>query len=137
MFRLVKAGLSLLFGGNSKADSAKTFAQTAVEGVGSWIDEQNYTPEEKAKALAEAATTHLKLIEATANENSSRSITRRVMAWAIVGFSVVWASVGMLFAIFNRPDTVQRMVEVAEAFNLGIAFVTVVGFYFGVSLLRK
>ena len=97
----------------------------------------DFTPQEKSVALAKAADNHLELVKAINNENSVRSITRRVMAWSIVGFNVFWASVAMTMVIAGKKDTVKDMIQVVEAFNLGIAFVAVITLYFGVQFMRK
>lgn len=137
MFSALWSGAKALFGGSSKAEQAASFAETAIKGVGHYIDGKDFTPQEQAEQWAKAVDVHLELVKATANENSLRSVTRRWLAWGITGFMVFWGSVGMGFAIAGKKEIVTNMVAVADAFNLGIAFVCVVGFYFGVQLLRK
>lgn len=126
-----------LFGGGDKAGKAVDFATTAITGIGNWIDEKDFTPEERSKALAEAVKAHLELVKATANENSLRSVTRRWLAWGVGIFDAFWISVAMIFAIFGEQATVDRMVEVANTFYIGMITLAVFGFYFGVQLLRK
>lgn len=128
---------SWLFGGGDTATKAVEVAGSALSGIGTWIDEKDFTEEEKSKTLAKAAETHLKLVELTANENSIRSITRRYLAWGIVGFTLFWASVAMVFAILEKEKIVNNMILVADAFYLGIAFSAVVVFYFGVAVTRS
>ncbi len=129
--------LSGLFGGKDTAGKAIDAATGILDGVGGWIDGQQFTEQEKSEHLGLAVKAHLELVRATNNENSVRSITRRVMAWGIVGFTLFWASVAMLFVIFDHSDKAKAMIEVMGAFNLGIAFVAVIGLYFGVQFLRK
>ena len=133
MFGFIKG----IFGGSSSAEKSLDIAGKAISGIGGWIDGKDFTEQEKAEMWSKAVDAHLRLIEATGNENSVRSVTRRWLAWGITGFVLFWSSVGMVLAILNKTEQVQRIVEVADAFHLGISFLAVMGFYFGVQLLRK
>ncbi len=128
---------SSVFGGGDAASKAIDIAGSSIKGIGSWIDNSNYTDQEKAATLDNRVAAHLKLVELANKENSIRSVTRRYMAWAIVGFTLVWASIGMVLAIFGAKDRVSAMLEVAAAFQLGNAFVAVAAFYFGVQFFRN
>lgn len=133
MWKFVKG----LFGGSDTADKAMDLATSSITGIGEWIDNKDYTNQEKAKDLNLAVQSHLKLIETMANENSLRSVTRRWLAWGIVGFTVFWASVAMVFAALGSYEIVNSMIKVMEAFKLGMAFVAVIALYFGVQFIRK
>ena len=126
-----------LFGGSKAAEKTIDMADKAMSGVGSWIDGKDFTPQEQAEMWGKAVDKHLELVAATCNENGARSVTRRYMAWGITGFTLFWGSVGMILAIAGKKEIVASMVEVANAFHLGLAFLAVVGFFFGVQLLRK
>lgn len=128
--------LSWLLGGGNTVDKVVDGAGSALKGIGNWIDEKDFTPEEKSIALGKAVDQHLALVKVTNEENSVRSVTRRYLAWLICGVVMFWASVAMVFAILEKKEVVVRMVEVSEAFYLGIAFVSVVAFYFGVQFIR-
>ena len=134
---IFKTITGFLFGGSDHAGKTLDMADKAISGVGEWIDNKTYTEEEKAKDLSAAARTHLELIKATANENSARSVTRRVLAWSVTGFILSWASVAMGFAIAKEMETVKNIIEVAKAFWLGEAFVSIMVFYFGVQFVRS
>ena len=129
--------LSNLFGGSDTASKTMDLVGDSVRGIGNFIDEQNFTPEEQSVALGKAVDMHLELVKATTNENSKRAVTRRWLAWGITGFVLTWSSVAMVFAIMDKVDIVNSMVQVVQAFHLGITFLAVIGFYFGVQLLRK
>ena len=133
MWNFVKS----IFGGSDSASKAMDLVGDTVRGIGGFIDEQQFTPEERSKAAGEAVGAHLELMKAISNENSTRSVTRRWLAWGITGFILVWASVAMSFAILGEVDIVNSMMQVVTAFNLGWTFLAVIGFYFGVQLLRK
>ena len=126
-----------LFGGSENTGKALDTADKVLSGVGGFIDGLSYTDQEKAVHVGKAVDAHLRLVEATANENSLRSVTRRWLAWSVGGFTVFWASIGMIFAINGKAEVVDNMIKVVNAFQLGWTFLAVMGFYFGVQLLRK
>lgn len=128
--------VSGLFGSSANAGKVIDVVGDSVRGVGTWIDEQKLSEEERVKFMIQAGQAHLELIKATADENSIRSVTRRWLAWGIA--SVVCSSfiVGMGFAIAGRDEVVKKIVDLSEAYSLGWAFVSVVTFYFGVSIFR-
>ena len=129
--------IKTLFGGTDTASKTLDLVSSSVKGIGSFIDEQQFTPEERSQANMKAVEAHLELIKATTGENSTRSVTRRWLAWGVTGYVVIWGSVAMVFAILGKSNIVNDMVEVINALNLGITFMAIMGFYFGVSLLRK
>ena len=61
-----------------------TVAETVKSGVG-MLDNAFYTDQEKAADAGKVMDTWLKIQNAIASENSIRSITRRILAWAIMG----------------------------------------------------
>lgn len=127
---------SVLFGGSTSASKSNSFVQESIKAVGTYIDEKNLTEEERVKYHLQAGTTHLELIKATANENSVRSITRRYLAWSIVGVALINAQIAIILAWFGKDELVDKMLEIAEAYYIGWAFGAVVVFYFGVQFMR-
>ena len=127
--------LSALFGGSEAAKKTLDLASDSIRGIGTWIDERKLTDEEKVKYAAEATKAHLELIKATANENSVRSITRRYLAWAIVGTCLFAFLLSVALWLAGKP--VDGIVKLVEAFRLGWAFTAVVVFYFGASIARS
>lgn len=79
-------GLKNLFGSATTIDKV---AITAADGIYNGIDKLVYTPEEKAEALAAGRETFLKFIDKAYDQNTIRSITRRWLAFLIVGPSMV------------------------------------------------
>lgn len=133
MWKAIKS----LFGGGDSSSKVADFAMDSVKGIGNWIDEKDFTAEEKSKANLETAQNYLEFIKLTINENSLRSVTRRWLAWGITGFILFWASVCMVLAMLGKEEKVTAMIEVVNAFSLGWAFVAVCTLYFGVSYFRK
>lgn len=79
--------------GAQTADKAMDSANNLIDHAASGLDKLFFTEQEKAQVSLETARLHLKLIESTMNESSIRSITRRVLAWMIMG--------GFLFLIIS------------------------------------
>ena len=129
--------LKSLFGSRDTANKVIDLTGDAIKGVGSWIDGKDFTAQEKAEQWSKAVDAHLKLIEATTNENSLRSVTRRWLAWAVTGYMLFWGSIAMVYAIRGEKEAVASIISVMEALSLGYVFLAIMGFYFGVQLLRK
>lgn len=129
--------LSWLFGGSKTADKTLGIVDKSLSGIGNWIDGKDFTNQEKAEMHAKAVDAHLELVKATTNENSVRSVTRRYLAWGITGFILFWSSVAIALAIAGKYEAVKAIIDIAAHFQLGMAFLAVIGFYFGVQLFRN
>lgn len=70
--------------GVKTANKAMDTINNVTDHVASGLDKLFFTDQERAQISMETAQLHLKLIETTMNESSIRSITRRVLAWAIM-----------------------------------------------------
>ena len=131
--------LSKLFGGGEAAKETVDLVSTAAKGIGTWIDEQQLTDEERVKYLAKAAEYQLQVMDRIAEENGPRAVTRRYLAWGIVGsilFAFFVLVVGFLLGWVEREDA-EFVVGLVQALWLGPAFTAVVTAYFGVSWLRS
>lgn len=135
------AGAKMLFGGGG--DGVNN-VMTVAKGVGNFIDEQEFTPEEKAKMNAEVVLPAMqKFMESTVGENTERSITRRKIAlWVIRNWILMlWVSI-IAFGIELILGTPEH---VFSAFVLGIAVISeltwlVLGigaFFFGAHIVRQ
>lgn len=129
--------LGWLFGGDKTAEKTLDIASKTLSGIGGWIDGKDFTPQEKAEQWAKAVDAHLELVKTTQTENSIRSVTRRYLAWGVACFTGFWSSIAMVFSILNHDDVVANIIAIADSFYLGVSFLAVMGFYFGVQLLRK
>jgi len=136
MFSLIKLGFSYIFGGKDKELKSISTVMSVAKGVGNFIDKQSFTAEEKSIANAKTLDTVLEAVKATQNENSVRSITRRVLAWAIMGSLLLafWIAVFQKI-FFNIPPT--DILLIIEKFGLGNLALAVGSFYFMASLIRK
>lgn len=128
---------SNLLGGKENTGKVIDIAGDSIKGIGAWIDNKDFTTQEKAANWAKAVEAHLELVKATADENSIRSVTRRWLAWSITAWMLVMATLAVVFAILGKDEVVKNILAVVEAFQLGMVFIAVMGFYFGVQLFRK
>ena len=109
--------LGTLFG------SPKT-VNTITDGLTRGIDAVVFTPEEKANFIKDMV---LKLQD----QYLPRALSRRIIAVLITAIFCLFCIVGLIFACFNKPDIVDNIIKVAEAFKLGWIMGAIVVFYFG------
>ena len=118
--------------GNKLADTVVDFAPTAAKG----IDALFFTSEEKSQASMKVVDLQHKMIENSVNENSTKSVTRRILAWGIIGnaISLTWVGVfihmlevfGVIDKSLNATDFILKLLT-----WWGIPTTSVVIFYFG------
>ncbi|MGD9168465.1 MAG: hypothetical protein PVI97_00210 [Candidatus Thiodiazotropha sp.] len=132
---LVAAGKALL--GMSRTDGADKVMEVA-RGVGSWIDEQQFTEEEKAIQLAELGKSVTAFVAATKDENTERSITRRSIAiWIMRAEILTLAASAVVFPIPNFQGWAEYLFKMASfSAPLGWMASGVVVFFFGTHMLR-
>lgn len=110
-------------------DTTLDIITRGVDGIGKCF----FTEQEKAEFTLKASELWLKIQDATANENSIRSITRRVLAVTIVGtFLLFLIMAGAAWPFM--PLWSAFLLTLAK--SLGNLVLMVCGFFFGVHLLR-
>ena len=129
-------GLKAILGGSDVVRETVKIAGDTVRATGTWIDEQQYTQEEKAKAWQKSVDTYLEWVNLTNTENSLWRVTRRWLAWSITLEIVLLANVSVILAIIGNDHAVNHVIEIAKAYWLGEAFTAVLVTYFGAGLLR-
>jgi hypothetical protein len=118
--------LSAIFGAPRAVDAV---AETVKTGA-SMLDNAFYTDQEKAEHQLKAWDVWLKIQATTAGENSIRSITRRILAWAIIGtFLFLLLAALLLYPISTEWSTVA--LKLTTETQLGWLTVAVGVFYFG------
>ena len=132
----ILTGLKSLLGGADIVRETVEIAGETVKATGRWIDEQQYTQEEKAKAWQQSVDTYLKWVELTSTENSLWRVTRRWLAWVILGEVILLVNVSVILVIFDHPTMVMDIINLANAFWLGEGLTAVLVTYFGAGLLR-
>ena len=124
-----------LFGTAASAGTAVDLAADSVRGVGRWIDEQKFTEQEKAEQYLKAADMYIEMLKTIQSESSIRSVTRRLMAWAVIGTFLFLILYGTVWFRYD-PDYAEFILTVATKSMLGELTLGVSVFYFGVHLLR-
>jgi pheromone shutdown protein TraB len=104
-----------------------------ASGVGGWIDEQQFTDEEKSEFKLKLFEQKLRWLQATQGMN----LARRFIALAFVGNFIVtfqlclWTWFAGFIFEFETKVFLEGVVDLAVAFNVGWIMVTIVVFYFG------
>lgn len=116
--------------------SAEVAIETASKGIYNGLDKLKFTEEERADAYQKGFETVLQFHKAFAAENTVRSVTRRFLAWGIVGYQLAVLSLGIAAKLWmDEPKTAQYIFEVAELLNW--PFLAVVTTYFVPHQLTK
>ncbi len=134
--KFFKAIGSALFGGSETASKTVDFVAESARGIGTWIDERNFTEEEKSKADFATLQTVLKGIEATRDENSTRSITRRYLAWSIMGVYLLSFLVTITIG-YSQIEYRKFLLEAVQVYGIDTLAWAVGGFYFLASITRS
>jgi len=71
--------------GAQQADKAMDIAKEGATNLFAGVDMVWFTPEEKSIAALKITESVIRMVEATKGESTVRSITRRVLAWMIMG----------------------------------------------------
>ena len=106
-----------------------------IKGVGSWIDEQQFTEQEKADNAAARAEAYSKFMQQTIDENSERSRTRRSLALLVLRW---WIFLLTLSAILYKVDQAWSAYIFKIATYQDVAFLVlgIGAFFWGSHLLR-
>ena len=129
----------------TKSDKAIDTGLDLVSRGADAVDALFYTDEEKAATSVERLKLKIKMgegvhkfVEMTQNENSTRSVTRRAIAWAVIGLNILltiyYVFVSSLAVVWLSRS--EQLVWLADRVILalkywGTATATIVVFYFG------
>ena len=121
--------LTGLFGSSSKTGDV---LNKAADGLYNGLDKLVYTDEEKADALAKGREVFLKFAEKAYDQNSIRSVTRRWLAFMVVGPCIVfYIASGVSF--FFSQEAANHFMNMATGLTPWAGGVLV--FYFGPHLI--
>ena len=124
-------------GGIIGVEKSVDVAERTLSGVGSWIDEQQFTAEEKSNANKQLLDASLDFYKLAYDQNSIRSVTRRWLAWGIVFCVLVFAVAAGIAASIDNAALAASLIDISKAFWLGEAFIAVIAFYFGGHLIKR
>lgn len=116
-----------IFGGSETVQ--KTVQDTAA-GVLKLTDNAFYTDQEKAANRAQALPFLLSLYQTTQNENSGTSLARRWFLLVITVNQLVMAWIYFMASLWGNDGACKAILDMADRFKLGWAFVAAVAFYF-------
>lgn len=136
MFKMLKVIGKTLFGGGGAASDGLTFVQEATKGIGTFIDEQKFTDEERSQASAKAASQMIEMIKATRDENSPRHVTQRYLAWGIMGAFVFLILLSAAVWPFS-PDYSAMLFTLASKSVMGELAMGVGAFFFLAGVVRN
>lgn len=118
--------LGTLFGTPKVVD---TVADTVKSGVG-MLDNAFYTDQEKAADAVKLMDVWIEIQKTTASENSIRSITRRLLAWTIMGVYVLIVMAACIVWKID-PEWAKYILSLLTETNLSYLALIVGFFYFG------
>ncbi len=135
MFQALWAGAKTLLGFSGAAKGADNVMKVAT-GVGNWIDEQNFTEEEAREHKLKIAGAYVEFLDASKNENTQRSITRREIAIWVIRVEMACL---MLYGILASFEISAAKVWKEISFDSPLSILTlgVGAFFFGTHLLRS
>lgn len=93
-------------------------AEKATDGLIAGIDKMKFTAEERYDAFKEVAKHHLEVMKVTANESTTRSMTRRFLALILIGDYAGLMTIACLLYGLN-PTWANYIVQTANNTNLG------------------
>jgi hypothetical protein len=111
-----------LFKGGVSVDKVFT---TAAKGM----DELKLTEQERADSLRD-------FVKDTLSENSQRSKARRIISIVLVVNFIIAFWLGIV-CYFAAPQAVEVIIEIIKAFKMDVAFLAIIGFFFGGYYLGK
>lgn len=119
--RLLKWLKSLLGG--------KVGVEKVFDSVSKGIDNLGFSQQEKAEGVKD-------FVKETLSENSQRSKARRQISKVFLYYYLLLASASIAAVIID-VDIAKSIIEIVRAYNLGWAFLAIIGFYFGGYYLPK
>lgn len=131
---LIKGAVSLFVGSGSSSNGANN-VMTVAKGVGSWIDGQQLTEQEKAEFNAEMVKNFGEFMAQTVNENTERSKTRREIAILIIKAFLLWLFISGIVYPFDK-SWAEYWFKLATGETMGLLVLGVGAFFFGVHMLR-
>ena len=132
IFSAVVSGVKTVFGGGQDGTNN---VMTVAKGIGGWIDEQQFTEEEKSKFNAEMIVHYSKYMESTVTENTQRSRTRRDIAvWVIRTEIFFLITSAVLFRI--DAELAEYIYKLATTSPMDYLVLGIGAFFFGAHLVR-
>lgn len=130
--KAIGSGVKAIFGGSQ---DGKSNVMKAAEGVGKWIDEQQFTEQERAAYNAEMVKQFGEYMTNTVNENTERSRSRRDIALWVIRFYVILLGFSVAAYKFDAEWSAYAF-KVAVSHPLNYLVLGIGAFFFGAHILR-
>ena len=121
--------ISSIFGSGRAIEAVSNVVEGAL-GKEGLLDNAFFTDQEKSQVGLEGARIWLEVQKTLASENSIRSITRRIMAWAVLGNFLLVLNTGIVLLICGKTSIVEAIQRFVIDMKFAWMAVTVVAFYF-------
>lgn len=132
VFSAIGAGFRTVFGGGQKGSDN---VMKAASGIGSWIDEQKFTDQERATYNAEMVGKFGDYLKNTIDENTERSRSRRDIALWVIRFEIFLLGFSVLAFKFDEPWAAYAF-KVATSHPLNYLVLGIGAFFFGAHIVR-
>jgi len=124
-----------LFSSGEIVKRGAVLVDDAIRGIGRWIDEQQLTDEEKLRAREKQLELYGKFLERALEESGPRTITRRLIALAVMSVYLLLVVAGSL-TYWLDPDWARWLLEWLDETQFWLISFSIVSFYFGTHLIR-
>lgn len=118
-----------------KSDKLIAIGEKVTGGIMTGIDKAWFTDQEKAQISVDVIKMHSEFVSNTLAESSIRSITRRGVAFGIIGLFSISFIVCLVLAIMGSIK-LDNALRVVTAFDMPMLALMVAGFFFGSHLVR-
>lgn len=119
------------FGKLLGTDKALDVIDTVAKGGLDLLDNAFYTDEEKANIRMKQANLWLKMHDTVAKQSAPTAISRRIIAWAVVGMAMFSLLVGTVLLFLKMDEMLVKFLDLVSTVGITTAFPLVIGFYFG------
>ena len=124
--------LAAVFASKKAIDIAESVAKKAPE----MVDNMFHTDQEKSQANLAWFGKWCEMMVQIKDENTARSITRRILAMFIIVIWAVFCFCGLV-DIFLHLGNVDNILSLADALYVALVTGAVITFYFGVSIIDR
>ena len=127
---------ALVGGGKALLGGQSSSGMDVIKGVGGWIDEQEFTDQEKTVDSMKRAELYGKFFAQTVSENSERSRTRRALALLVIRWWLFMLTASAALYTLNQPWS-EYLFKIATSTPVGVLVAGIGGFFFATHLLRE
>ena len=135
-FKAIVSGAKAVLGFREGSSKSQDNVMEVARGVGTWIDNQQYTDQEKAEDAAAVSASLITFLQTTVGENTQRSLTRRNIAIWIIRCEIWFFVMSAITYPLNERWSEYLFKIAGFDTPMGWATMTVLIFFFGNYALR-